>query len=104
MGDRTLVVMSGADDTIVAMPSPQVTERLVPGLAGLPALVACLLVVLVGAGLLVAVGGAPRAPAFLLILLGTAACRGLTAVAPGEARVLQLFGSYTGTLRIPGLR
>jgi regulator of protease activity HflC (stomatin/prohibitin superfamily) len=29
---------------------------------------------------------------------------GLTAVLPGEARVLQLFGAYRGTVRTPGLR
>src|SRR5439155_26602311 len=30
--------------------------------------------------------------------------RGLVTVAPGEARVLQLFGRYQGTLRRTGLR
>ena len=30
--------------------------------------------------------------------------RGLFAVPPNEARVLQLFGNYVGTVRIPGLR
>ena len=103
MGDRTLTVMSGADDTIVAMPAPQATERLVPGLAGLPIMVAGVLIVLGGAGLLAA-GRPARVAGILLILLGGAALRGLTAVAPGEARVLQLFGSYAGTVRTPGLR
>src|SRR5260370_7385318 len=42
--------------------------------------------------------------ALLLIGLGIAAIRGLIAVAPGEARVLQLFGSYAGTIRRSGLR
>jgi regulator of protease activity HflC (stomatin/prohibitin superfamily) len=42
--------------------------------------------------------------ALLLIGLGIAAIRGLVAVAPGEARVLQLFGSYAGTIRRSGLR
>ena len=37
--------------------------------------------------------------ALLLIGLGMAAIRGLVAVAPGEARVVQLFGSYAGTIR-----
>jgi regulator of protease activity HflC (stomatin/prohibitin superfamily) len=95
--------MSGADDTIVAMPAPQATERLVPGLAGLPIMVAGVLIVLGGAGLLAA-GRPARVAGILLILLGGAALRGLTAVAPGEARVLQLFGSYAGTVRTPGLR
>ena len=104
MGDRTLTVMSGADDTIVAMPAPQATERLVPGLAGLPILVAGVLIVLGGSGLLLEAGRPARVAGILLILLGAAALRGLTAVAPGEARVLQLFGSYAGTVRTPGLR
>ncbi|HXD81178.1 MAG TPA: SPFH domain-containing protein, partial [Candidatus Acidoferrum sp.] len=42
--------------------------------------------------------------ALLLIGLGMAAIRGLIAVAPGEARVVQLFGSYAGTIRGSGLR
>jgi len=42
--------------------------------------------------------------ALLLIGLGIAAIRGLVAVAPGEARVVQLFGSYAGTIRRSGLR
>src|SRR5260370_26686107 len=42
--------------------------------------------------------------ALLLIGLGIAAIRGLIAVAPGKARVLQLFGSYAGTIRRIGLR
>jgi regulator of protease activity HflC (stomatin/prohibitin superfamily) len=104
VGDRTLTVMSGADDTIVAMPAPQATERLVPGRDGLPIMVAGVLVVLGGAGLLLEAGRPARAAGILLILLGAAALRGLTAVAPGEARVLQLFGSYAGTVRTPGLR
>src|SRR5260370_35490206 len=41
--------------------------------------------------------------ALLLIGLGIAAIRGLIAVAPGEARVLQLFGNYAGPIRRSGL-
>src|SRR2546421_2683614 len=86
------------------MPSPQVTEHVVPGVPGVPALAACLVVALGGVGLLAWHGWPARAPGFLLILLAVATSRGLTAVAPGEARVLQLFGSYAGTVRISGLR
>jgi regulator of protease activity HflC (stomatin/prohibitin superfamily) len=39
----------------------------------------------------------------LLIVLGGVALGGLTAVAPGQARVVQLFGRYTGTIRASGL-
>jgi regulator of protease activity HflC (stomatin/prohibitin superfamily) len=40
----------------------------------------------------------------LLLVLGGAALSGLTTVAPGQARVVQLFGRYIGTIRTPGLR
>jgi regulator of protease activity HflC (stomatin/prohibitin superfamily) len=40
----------------------------------------------------------------LLIVLGALGLRGLIAVGPGQARVVQLFGRYTGTVRAPGLQ
>ncbi|GLX17788.1 MULTISPECIES: SPFH domain-containing protein [Streptomyces] len=72
------------------------------GLAGLAA----------GAGLLAlaAVSGTTAAaaaliPLGLLLLLGSVlAMTGLNTVAPGEARVVQLFGRYRGTVRTDGLR
>jgi regulator of protease activity HflC (stomatin/prohibitin superfamily) len=39
-----------------------------------------------------------------LLVLAITAARGLTPVAPGEARVVQLFGRYAGTIRAEGLR
>jgi regulator of protease activity HflC (stomatin/prohibitin superfamily) len=39
----------------------------------------------------------------LLLVLGVLGLRGLIAVGPGQARVVQLFGRYTGTVRAPGL-
>jgi regulator of protease activity HflC (stomatin/prohibitin superfamily) len=41
--------------------------------------------------------------AAVLIVAGYLALRGLTAVVAGEARVVQLFGKYRGTVRSPGL-
>jgi len=41
--------------------------------------------------------------AAVLIIAGYLAVRGLTAVVAGEARVIQLFGRYRGTVREPGL-
>jgi regulator of protease activity HflC (stomatin/prohibitin superfamily) len=41
--------------------------------------------------------------AVLLAILGHLALRGLTPVVSGEARVIQLFGRYRGTVRTPGL-
>ncbi|NEC87589.1 SPFH domain-containing protein [Streptomyces sp. SID12501] len=88
------------------MPDPQVREftahsiggglALLLGLTGL--LVA---VVLFAAGSVnpgFAVGGAVVLVAALISL------RGLNTVAPGEARVVQLFGRYRGTIRQDGLR
>jgi regulator of protease activity HflC (stomatin/prohibitin superfamily) len=40
----------------------------------------------------------------LLILIVTVLWTGLFTVQPGQARVLQLFGAYVGTVRTPGLR
>ncbi|MFD9408883.1 SPFH domain-containing protein [Streptomyces sp. NPDC059989] len=40
----------------------------------------------------------------LLILASVIAMSGLNTVAPGEARVVQLFGRYRGTIRTDGLR
>jgi len=41
--------------------------------------------------------------AAVLIIAGYLALRGLTPVVAGEARVIQLFGRYRGTVRAPGL-
>jgi regulator of protease activity HflC (stomatin/prohibitin superfamily) len=40
----------------------------------------------------------------LILVLVLVAARGLVPVAPGEARVVQLFGRYAGTIRAEGLR
>jgi regulator of protease activity HflC (stomatin/prohibitin superfamily) len=98
------------------MPSPPLEERRIGGLAGLPTLVVGVAAFVAGIGLLGLLSSqviqhrrsAAVVPfylaALLLIALWIAAIRGLIAVAPGEARVLQLFGSYTGTVRRSGLR
>ncbi|MEU8838642.1 SPFH domain-containing protein [Streptomyces roseus] len=76
------------------------------------ALLLGLLGVLAGAGL-IALGAASDASAahVALIVLGVlltaasaVAMGGLNMVAPGEARVVQLFGRYRGTIRTDGLR
>jgi regulator of protease activity HflC (stomatin/prohibitin superfamily) len=43
------------------------------------------------------------AAAAVLMAAGALALRGLTQVIPGEARIVQLFGRYLGTIREPGL-
>jgi regulator of protease activity HflC (stomatin/prohibitin superfamily) len=76
-----------------------------------PLLVLSIVVLLGAAGLLILakpVGGAAAVAliiAGLVLLIGSGlALRGLFAVVPGEARVVQLFGRYAGTVREPGLR
>jgi regulator of protease activity HflC (stomatin/prohibitin superfamily) len=39
----------------------------------------------------------------VLIVVASVMSVGLTAVAPGEARVVQLLGRYTGTIRAQGI-
>jgi regulator of protease activity HflC (stomatin/prohibitin superfamily) len=77
-------------------------------LAGIPVLVAGIVVVAAGVGLVVygVVAHVPAAGITGVVLLPVSdiCFHGLTAVVPGEARVLQLFGAYRGTVRTPGLR
>jgi hypothetical protein len=94
------------------MPRPSVREFPARSVGGGLALLLGLLGVLlaVGLGYLGATrtsGGAAAAlivGAVLLALLSLAAMAGLNMVAPGEARVVQLFGRYRGTVREDGLR
>jgi regulator of protease activity HflC (stomatin/prohibitin superfamily) len=67
---------------------------------------------LAGLGLLILAGAlGPASPgpltmivfAVLLLLAGVLAFSGLTSVVAGQARVVQLFGRYHGTIRVPGL-
>ncbi|WP_439677935.1 SPFH domain-containing protein [Embleya sp. MST-111070] len=93
------------------MPAPQVRERVVTGAAGLPALAVGVLCIAGGIGLTV-VGAllddgrkvAAVTSGIVIIVLALFGLCGLTTVAPGEARVLQLFGHYKGTVRKDGLR
>src|SRR5450755_3323270 len=91
--------------------SPQVTEykaRFWPGLrmlvAGIAALLAGVAVLVLasrqghGAAVALTLAGV------LILIAGSLALRGLTPVVPGQARVVQLFGRYRGTIRDPGLQ
>ncbi|MET8168473.1 SPFH domain-containing protein [Streptomyces sp. NPDC005329] len=94
------------------MPAPRVYEFPARSVAGGLALLLGLVGLLAGAGM-VAFGaqvdavGPKTALITLGILVGVAAflamC-GLNTVSPGEARVVQLFGRYRGTIREDGLR
>jgi regulator of protease activity HflC (stomatin/prohibitin superfamily) len=94
------------------MPAPRVREFAAHSIGGGLSLLLGLLGLLAGAGLIAAAtsvdgGGAKAALIVGGTLVGLAAflamC-GLNMVAPGEARVVQLFGRYRGTTRQDGLR
>lgn len=99
-------------DDLPEMPAPRVTEFQASSIGGGLALLLGLLgliggVVLVVIGAAVGSTGAKVVLIVLGILIAVAAffamC-GLNMVAPGEARVVQLFGRYRGTIRVDGLR
>ncbi|KOV86972.1 membrane protein [Streptomyces sp. NRRL WC-3618] len=94
------------------MPDPQIRETPAHSIGGGLALLLGLLGLAVGVCMVVGAttvsgGGAKAALIVLGILIGLCAfvamC-GLNMVAPGEARVVQLFGRYRGTIRQDGLR
>ncbi|WP_329349578.1 SPFH domain-containing protein [Streptomyces sp. NBC_01261] len=94
------------------MPAPRVREFTAHSIGGGLALTLGLAGVLVSVGLIItatAVDGAGGKAALiiggiLLFLASVTAMSGLNTVAPGEARVVQLFGRYQGTIRRDGLR
>ncbi|WP_405991153.1 SPFH domain-containing protein [Streptomyces sp. NBC_00986] len=94
------------------MPAPRVREFAAHSVGGGLALIFGLAGVLVSVGLIItatAVEGAGGKAALiiggiLLFLASVTAMSGLNTVAPGEARVVQLFGRYRGTIRRDGLR
>jgi regulator of protease activity HflC (stomatin/prohibitin superfamily) len=104
-----------AEATKVDMPRPHVTETRAHAASGLM----MLFVTLFGtvAGITAGVWGIPLAAdsqvglgatlivaGWLLALTSLVLMFGLVAVAPGEARVVALFGRYVGTIRDTGLR
>lgn len=94
------------------LPGRPVTEHPARFVPGLRMLVLGIVLLLAGVALLVVAGqhghgGGGAALILLCVLIFTAgglALRGLTAVVPGQARVVQLFGRYRGTIRDPGLQ
>ncbi|MFE7313713.1 SPFH domain-containing protein [Streptomyces sp. NPDC057555] len=97
------------------MPAPQVRERAAHSIPGGLALLLTVLGVALGLVAVIAGGvlskqghgaaGAPTVIVGILLLIGSIFCMtGVKMVAPGEARVIQLFGRYVGTIRTDGLR
>lgn len=92
-------------------PHTGLREREAATLSGVAVLAGVILLAAVGVVLLAvgpSAGGGARAAlvvvAIVLFLIAFLAARGLTPVAPGQARVVQLFGGYRGTVRTTGLR
>ncbi|MBO0833296.1 MAG: SPFH domain-containing protein, partial [Actinobacteria bacterium] len=85
-----------------------VTESQAHSTAGIPVL--CLAILGLAAGTALVIWGiVAHNPALAVIGIvlypvSDIGFHGLTAVVPGEARVLQLFGAYRGTVRTAGLR
>jgi regulator of protease activity HflC (stomatin/prohibitin superfamily) len=91
------------------------TERIRPAGRGIPVLLLIIAVALVDIGLWILgpilanrsggglIGGILIGVAIVVAICDSIAFRGLTPVQPGEARVVQLFGRYNGTVRSPGL-
>jgi uncharacterized membrane protein (Fun14 family) len=81
----------------------RVTESTARSVSGVRVLVLGVVLVLSG----VSASGAGKVvlivAGLLILVAGWLAVRGLTAVVAGEARVVQLFGRYLGTVRTPGL-
>lgn len=95
------------------MPTPHVREVAAHSIPGGLALLLGLAGVAAGSGVIVLGGvladgnalGAVLIVVGVVMLIGSVfGMVGLNMVAPGEARVVQLFGRYTGTIRTDGLR
>jgi hypothetical protein len=90
------------------MPAPRVRERAAFGVSGIPVL-GTVIVLILGGSVMIPISVANRAVPLivlggLLVLAAGVLGVGLVMVAPGEARVIQFFGRYIGTVRDNGLR
>src|SRR5580658_7976573 len=101
-------VHSAADNQALGQRVPERTARFLPGLR---MLVLGIAIVVVGAVLVWLAnrfsGDSATALVWagaLVLAAGVLVLRGLTAVAPGRAHVIQLFGKYRGTIRESGLQ
>jgi hypothetical protein len=106
------MVLEAQANTTRQLTATKMSESEAYSVPGIPVLCLAVLGLLAGIGL-VAFGAVERfsSAAGPLAVLGIflfpasdIGFHGLTAVVPGEARVLQLFGAYQGTVRTSGLR
>ncbi|WP_199442329.1 SPFH domain-containing protein [Umezawaea beigongshangensis] len=101
-----------AVETAVRMPAPAVRERTATALPGLVVFLIGVLVALGGVAVVVlsvltgpnTVSVVGLVTGALMIVAAGVVLSGLFTVAPGEARVLQFLGRYTGTVRADGLQ
>ncbi|WP_436786518.1 SPFH domain-containing protein [Yinghuangia sp. YIM S10712] len=98
-------------EPLVEMPAPQVRERVVHGAGGIPALVVGFVLLAAAVAMFFLSATLHGGGRVLLIIAGIVVVLGalfglfgLTTIAPGQARVIQLFGHYQGTVRHEGLR
>ena len=91
--------------------APAIAERQAVSTRGVKILVTGVVAVLAGVALLVyqskQTGGTKTALVWVAVILfiGAGYCSaGLTPITPGQARVIQLFGKYRGTIREPGMQ
>jgi regulator of protease activity HflC (stomatin/prohibitin superfamily) len=102
-------------DMNIDMPVPRVREQTATERSGLPIVVGAFAGTLASAGLSVwgvmlivegsTAAGVTSVIVALLLIIGFAVTSvGITVIDPGEARVLQFFGRYVGTVRTSGLR
>ncbi|MBB5957761.1 regulator of protease activity HflC (stomatin/prohibitin superfamily) [Saccharothrix tamanrassetensis] len=104
--------MDASTEVSVRMPAPAVREREPAEVSGWTMVVVAAALVVVGVAVII-LGAIPgtEGPSVVMIVggallagAGTITGSGLFTVAPGEARVLQFLGRYTGTVRKDGLR
>src|SRR5262245_21602495 len=108
VGQVAAQVLVAEGNPTITPPVSEYSARFMPGLR---MLVLGIVVLLVGVGLTVASSHESGALRVWLIVVGVLIFifsplffRGLTAVVPGRARVVQLFGRYRGTIRDSGLK
>jgi regulator of protease activity HflC (stomatin/prohibitin superfamily) len=94
-----------------ARASQQLAEQPARSFPGLQALALSIVVLIAGIAVLIQAGSqhggtakALTAAGAVLLVIGILGLSGLTPVAPGKARVVQLFGRYRGTVREAGLQ
>jgi regulator of protease activity HflC (stomatin/prohibitin superfamily) len=92
-----------ASASTIDRPAP-IDERQLGSGPGIAVLIGSLAII-VGAVFVIKVGGVgPVWIGIAMLVVGSLGLAGLTAIKPGEVRVVQLFGGYRGTVRTTGLR